>query len=643
MTTPKENNPQVQEALLSMLHNVALPVVIMDKEGTILYANCAMLALTGHYNEQVNGRNYFDLFVAPQMREEKRKHLSRIIESATETKIQDEQDIICNDKTLVPVSWCHTLTRDADGVVTGTASIGRDVTDQKQGEQIYHERELVLESILGNSRDGIVIIDRKGHVVAMNRSAEGLFDYTADEVIGHNVSMLMPSPYREDHDSYINNYLMTGKAKIIGKGREVPGRRKDGSTFPFRLTTSPEFRMRGNLYFVGIVSDLSHEKQVEDQLRRAQKMESIGTLAGGIAHDFNNILGGITGYTELMLEDAEPGSYLHEDLNEMLKACGRGKDLVLQILTFSRQDKAERETLYLQPIIKESLKLLRATIPTNIEVGMHIESNCPPVAADPTQIHQVLMNLGTNAYHAMRHLGGALTVSLSKVELNEYTQAMSPNLPYGSYLNLTVRDTGKGMDQETQDRIFDPFFTTKPLGEGTGMGLSVVIGIIKGHGGEIMVESELGQGSVVQIFLPALSDERLAHSDEDTATPGGREHIMLVDDDELLLKVQKRILARQGYRVSEFQESRDALAAFCQSPQTYALIITDQSMPHLTGIELAQKMLAIRPELPIILTTGFSDQASPEQAKEMGIREFLMKPVKKQEMTQSVRRLLDGD
>lgn len=504
------------------------------------------------------------------------------------------------------------------------------------------EHELLL-NILDHSIDGMITIDTEGIILSFNRAAERLFIYAPEEVLGKNVSMLMPSPHRENHDGYIESYLSTGEAKIIGKGREVMGLRKDGTQFPFLLTTTKPFRIGSKVGFLGIVRDLSQTKNIENQLRNAQKMESLGTLAGGIAHDFNNILGGLSGYIELMLEDASPGSTLQEDLLEMGKACQRGRELVLQILTFSRRDRTAFAPMQLQPIVKESIKLLRATLPATINVVEDISPDCPPIMGDVTQIHQVLMNLGTNAFHAMRGSGGTLTVSLQQKALDHDTQGPFPNLSFGLYNCLMFSDTGHGIKSEHLARIFDPFFTTKPVGDGTGMGLAMVHGIIQAHKGGIAVESTEGHGSCFFLFFPQHIEKTTIELETETYSDSrGREHVMLVDDDSMLLRVQSRILRRAGYRVSAFENANQAFEAFSSREQDFDLLVTDQTMPGMTGLELSSAILDQEPEFPIILTTGFSESVSKAVIEKLGIRALLMKPVAKKDLTEEIRLVLDN-
>jgi CheY-like chemotaxis protein len=373
-------------------------------------------------------------------------------------------------------------------------------------------------------------------------------------------------------------------------------------------------------------------------------MEAIGTLAGGIAHDFNNILGIILGYIEMSLLDASGNSSLRTNLEHIRKATHRATDLVKQILAFSRKSEQERMALQLIPIIKESLKLLRASLPSTIEIRQKfgLTTGEDRVMADPTQIHQVLMNLCGNASHAMRENGGVLEISLSARVLRvEETESIGELIP-GKYIEAIIRDTGHGIAPAIIDRIFEPYFTTKGLGEGTGLGLSVVHGIVKSHGGSITVESELGKGTEFRILLPKVEIYAKAGTQEIPVLPRGTESILFVDDEEGLVNIGKQMLERLGYNVVVRTSSIEALEAFRRQPEKYDLILTDQTMPHMTGMNLAREVLRIRPEMPIVLCTGFSEIITAESVKAMGIRKLLMKPLVMSDVALAVRHSLDS-
>ena len=389
-----------------------------------------------------------------------------------------------------------------------------------------------------------------------------------------------------------------------------------------------------------LTREMAERKRAEAELRQAQKMRAIGTLAGGIAHDFNNILTAIIGYTQLAMQRVTSDATSRSYLGEVFIASQRAQKLVQQILTFSRQSEQEKRPIEIHLIVKEALKLLRASLPANIEIVQDIPARCGTVMADPTQIHQVVMNLCTNAYHAMQEKGGTLTVSLAETAAAN----ISPPLPSGDYLQLMVSDTGCGMDTSILERIFEPYFTTKEQGKGTGLGLAVTHGIVEGHGGHIRVVSTTGIGSTFSIYLPLhkqLQAEPL-EAVEKKEIRGGSEHILVVDDEQELAQLLEMFLNHYGYRVTSLSDSTAAYEWFRTNQQDVDLVITDMSMPHLTGKELAEKILAERPELPIILCTGFSEQINAESARQLGIRAFLLKPFQEKELAELVREVLDS-
>lgn len=381
--------------------------------------------------------------------------------------------------------------------------------------------------------------------------------------------------------------------------------------------------------------------KLQAQLQQAQKMEAIGVLAGGIAHDFNNILAAVIGFTELSLASVQKEDDIHRYLKEVLDAGLRAKSLVQQILTFSRKGKQNAVPIHLDSIAKEALKLLRASLPTTIEIRQGFQSKMA-VMADPTQIHQVLMNLCTNASHAMREKGGVLEVSLTDIFLDSEYVKSHPDSLQGPHVRLAVRDTGKGMSQFVLERIFNPFFTTKSKGEGTGLGLSVVHGIVKSLKGHIIVNSKLDEGTSFEIFLPAVTGEDVEISPLEQSIPTGNEHILVVDDERSLVEANRSLLESLGYKVTGMTGALEALEAFRSQPQKFDLVITDLTMPQMTGDKLAKALLSIRPDLPIILCSGFSASGDPKDIAELGIRALLHKPLLKREIAEAIRNALDA-
>jgi CheY-like chemotaxis protein len=369
-------------------------------------------------------------------------------------------------------------------------------------------------------------------------------------------------------------------------------------------------------------------------------MESIGTLAGGIAHDFNNILGIILGNTELSLYDVPEWNPARLNLEEIRTASLRAKDVVRQLLSFARKTKLEKKPTNIILIIKESLKLLRSSIPTSIEIRQNIPEDIDTILADPTQINQVFINLCTNADHAMPD-GGVIVVTLKKIELDEDTAVQHPELNPGRYVNLTVSDTGHGISHNEIDRIFDPYFTTKEVGKGTGMGLAVVHGIVKGHNGIILVESELGKGTTFSIFFPVVAKEAVVETEADEKLPTGDERILFVDDEELIVGIEHQILERLGYKVESTTSPIDALELFRSKPDQFDLVITDMTMPKMTGDKLVKEILKIQPDIPIILCTGFSEKIDEKKAKAIGVADYIEKPLDMRDYAMKIRKVLD--
>jgi len=507
-----------------------------------------------------------------------------------------------------------------------------DITARRRVEEELKRLSIAIEQ----ADEDVVITDPEGVIQYVNPAFEKITGYSRTEAIGQTPRILKSGI----HQPYFYRELWnTIKGGHIWKGT-VTNRRKDGKLIEEDATISPLLSSAGTLTgYVALKRDVTDARKIEVQLRQSQKMEAIGVLAGGIAHDFNNILGAMMGYAELAsfkTSDKKINPYLEQ----ILKSCDRARDLVKQILTFSRQREQEKKFVSVTPIVKEALKLLRASLPSTIEIIQTYEVQRDVIICDPTQIHQVLMNMCTNALHAMREKGGILKICLQEQEFatdNMYNL----NLKKGTYLQLIVSDTGTGIDPAIMDKIFDPFFTTKQLGEGTGLGLSVVYGIVKDIGGIISVESEPGKGTNFMIYLPLINGNKKTDEQKDLSVPHGNGCILYVDDEEPIASLGREMLTPLGYEVIACVSSSDALNIFRNDPARFDLIITDMTMPNMTGMTLAKEMIRIRPEIPIILSTGFSERITEEESGKNGIKEFLMKPVSLPVLAQAVKRVMD--
>ncbi|OGQ87408.1 MAG: hypothetical protein A2512_01595 [Deltaproteobacteria bacterium RIFOXYD12_FULL_56_24] len=500
-----------------------------------------------------------------------------------------------------------------------------------------------LQAIFETVQAGIVIIDKKSRrIVDANPAAQKLIGLPRTKLIGSKCYQSI-CPADKEHCPVLDlgqHLVNSGQILLQADDKELP-----------ILKSVVELELNGRPCLVESFLDIS--KRVEDEherlrlqghLRQAQKMEAIGTLAGGIAHDFNNLLQSILGYSGLLLY-ALPEKSEHHQYADAIKTAGvSAAALIKQILTFSRQREHEPNPLQLQYLVKEALKLLRATLPTTIAINEQIHMQCSSVLADSTEIHQIIMNLGTNAYHAMREKGGALSVKLDEIEVDQALVNETPELiPYKKYVRLIVTDTGHGMDQETRQRIFEPYFTTKEKGEGTGLGLAIIHGIITSCQGAISVRSSLGEGATFTLFFPVLEQTiPLLEGAEkaENVLPRINARVLFVDDAERNVTLGESVLKQIGCTVMALTDSREALDVFGAVPEKFDLVITDQTMPHLTGLELAKKMLAIRKDIPIIMLTGHSDLVDEQRAKAVGIAKFLMKPISMEEIAQAMGEIL---
>lgn len=519
--------------------------------------------------------------------------------------------------------------------------VWRDITERKNADTALNESRDQLGAIFNSTKDGILVADiqSKTFLTGNNAICE-MLGYTIEELTRLKVDDIHPA---KDLPRIINEFEKQVRMEI-DLATDIPVLRKNGTVF-FADINPSQVMIGGKKCMIGIFRDVTARREIEEEVRHRRKLEAIGTLAGGIAHDFNNILAAMLGYSELAIAEVPANSKVHEDLAEVIRAGRRAAELIKQILAFSRHSTSNFAPLHIQSGIKEVLQLLRATLPATIEIRQDIDANCGSVMADATQIHQVVMNLATNAFHAMEATGGILAVRLREVTLAHNEDPALHALAPGRYLELEVSDTGPGIAEEIRTHIFDPYYTTKPQGKGSGLGLAVAYGIVKDHGGTITVESQAGVGSTFKVILPVtgcIEDTAKADSESHCRPPLGNERILFVDDEELIAVLGQKILETLGYAVRYETESRAALETFRENPQDFDLVVTDQTMPHLSGSDLAKEMMRIRPDIPVILCTGYSPLISEEKSRGLGIKAFLMKPVDRLNLAQTVRRVLDA-
>jgi PAS domain S-box-containing protein len=628
---------QSEEKYRNILESIEEGYYEVDLKGDFTFFNDSFRKIVGYTKYELLEANYRQ-YTDPELAKGMYQAFNKVYVSEKPMKGY-EWEIISKDGIKRYLEISISLRNDSEGNRIGFGGIVRDVTERKLAEEAFQREKERFRVLVEESPFGVALIGKDGLFKYLNPKFIEIFGYTLEDIpVGKKwFEKAYPDPnYR---NQVIATWISDLRKGTVGESRprEFKVICKNGSekVIGFRPVT-----METGDQFV-IYEDLTAQKRLETQLLQAQKMESIGTLAGGIAHDFNNILAAILGHTQLADFDLTEGMKAKQNLKEVLKAIQRAKDLVSQIFTFSRKSGLERKPVQISLIVKEALKLLRASLPATIEIRQHIDDNAAIVDADPTQIHQVLMNLCTNASHAMMEKDGVLEVALTTVDFSEHEIASDQDLQPGPYLMLTVRDTGRGMDRKTLERIFDPYFTTKEKGVGTGLGLATTHGIVKSHGGAITVESEPEIGSSFNVYFPVIAREVIPEEDKAKPLPSGHERVLLIDDEQVLVEIGKQMIERLGYKVDTRTSSIEALELFRTKPDQFDLVITDMTMPQMTGDKLAGELMMIRPDIPVILCTGYSDHMTKQKALKMGIKEFAMKPLVIQQLADIIRNVLD--
>ena len=636
-----------KEKYHSILDNIEDGYYEVDLKGSLTFFNDSLSRLLGYSPSAMAGMNYRE-YMSSANAEKVYQTFNQVYETGKPAKGYG-WEILKVDGSKGHFDASVSLMRDTAGDPIGFRGIVRDMTQRKQAEIALRESEAKYRQLLNHAPSGIYEIElTQGKFISVNDVMCEYTGYTRHELLSMNeLDVLTEESQKKSIE----------RSDKIMKGENVPAsveytiKTKNGHELCALLNSKFKYDAEGRPTGVLVVAhDITEQKQAQEekknleyQLQQAQKMEAIGTLAGGIAHDFNNILSVIIGYTELILMNAQVNPEVRQNLKEIFNASKHARDMVKQILAFSRQNKQESKPIQVAHIVKEALKMLRASLPATISIQKKIEKNTGIIEADPTQIHQVLMNLCTNAAHAINEKDGVLEICLANVDLDQQAVTKIPDIRPGSYLKLSVRDTGDGIPPDAVQQIFNPYYTTKEKGEGTGLGLAVVQGIVKSLNGTITVDSEVGKGSTFHVYLPAIKRELAQEEEIPLPLPMGCERILLVDDEHPLVEIGKQMLERLGYKVDTRTSSIEALNLFKANPNRFDLVITDIVMPNMTGDKLADKMIGIRSDIPIILCTGYSEKFTRRHASEKGIEAFLMKPLVMQDLANTVRQALTAN
>jgi len=620
-------------------------LLLLDPAGRIAAWNRGAELIMGHRPDQIVGRHFSCLYPAADI-EGGRPELELEVAAAS-GRFEDIGERVRRDGTRFVANVLITPIRAPDGSLLGFGTIARDITERLAAETVVKASEIRLRSliatVLDTVVDGLITIDRRGIIQSFNKACVSLFGYAPDEVIGQNVRILMPEPYHSEHDRYVSAYLATGIARIIGIGREVMGRRKDGSTFPMELAVG-ESPQGGNHAFVGIVRDITERREAEtqrDQLRQSQKMEAVGQLTGGLAHDFNNLLAIIIGNLDMLREIRAEDPVTDELVRDALDSALRGADLTRRLLAFARRQPLQPELVDINDVVGAIVRLLARTLGENISIELALARNVWPVQIDQAQFEAMIANLATNARDAMPK-GGALLIETHNGHLDAAYAAAHTDVTSGDYVVVEVSDSGTGMPPEVLSRIFEPFFTTKDQGKGTGLGLSMVFGFMKQSGGHITVLSEAGKGTTFRLYLPRVQPPSGTQEErsEQPASRGGSETVLVVEDNAGLRRIVVRQLSEAGYRVLEAPDVESAMVII-DSTEPIDLLLTDVVMPgDMDGRDLARIAATRRPLLRTLLTSGFPDARWGSSVSRTGGR-LLSKPYRKEELRRAVREVLD--
>ena len=613
-------------------------VYMLDLEGRVTTWNSGAERIKQYTAAEILGRNFREFYDQEErLNGEPERNLEVV---RREGRYEAEAWRVRKDGSRFWAGVVIDPVRNEHGQLLGYAKVTRDVTERRRAEQNIREAAARIDTVVQTAVDGVIWIDAAGCIQMFNPACEKLFGYLAEEVFGHNVKMLMPAPYRDEHDRYLDNFHRTGEKKIIGIGREVLGRRKDGSTFPMDLSVG-EAKQDGSSIFVGIIHDLTGRKETEQQLRQAQKMEIVGQLSGGIAHDFNNLLTVIVGNAEHLSEELESRKDLRGIADEICLAGERGAELTQRLLAFGRRQLLQPTAIDCHDLLGSIGKLLKRTLRENIEIKTAFNSDVIMAFADRTQLESAVLNLALNAQDAMPD-GGHLTLGCGIASLDDHHQNLHPEIKAGEYAMIAVTDDGEGMTAEVAARAFEPFYTTKEIGKGSGLGLSMVYGFVKQSEGHVSIYSEPGFGTTLRIYLPhvATNMARPSTPDDERSVPEGHETILVAEDDPFVRSSVILRVESLGYKVVAAVNGNDAILKLRADPEI-DMLFTDIVMPGgMSGWELAEQARHIRPGLPVVFTSGYAREALVEQGRAPAQSIILTKPYRKAELAELLREAL---
>ena len=626
--------------LSAVLDNIQEAIVVCDEKGRLVRFNEAARRLHGIPEEPIPAdqwAEHYDLF-----QKDGRKMLTTdeipLFRALQGERVQNEEIVVAPKHSRPRSLVCSGQTlRDEKGSAVGAVIAMHDITERKQAELALRESEEQYRLLVENANDAI-FITQDGVIIFPNPKTTEITGYSTSELSKISFDKII---HPEDRELVVERHLRRLKGENPPANYSFRIINKAGNELWVQLNAAL-ISWEDRPATINIVRDITEQIKLEERLRQSQKMEAIGNLAGGIAHEFNNVLGIILGNAELAMDDVPYWNTARESLKEIRKASFRAKDVIRQILSFARKTMTALKPIEINTVVKESLKLIRVSIPAMVDIQSNIPSGPSMILGDSTEIHQIVINLCTNAAHAMKASGGTLEVSISEVTLDEGTASRYEDLSPGDFVKLTVRDTGEGITPDVLEKAFEPYFTTKEFGAGSGMGLAVVYGIVKKCKGAIDIESTVGEGTNVTVLFPKIEEQAPSEEKNEDALPVGSERILLVDDDPSIVSMIRQMLERMGYTVTEMTDSISALDRFKSTPNDFDLVITDMAMPNMSGDQLAAKLINVRKEIPILLYTGHSDTIDEKKAKEIGIKGFAMKPLDKGKLARAVREALDG-